>query len=455
MKRIAETYISQWYSSKNRKPLVMRGARQVGKTTLVRLCAKQLNLNLIEINLEKPYRFTQALATMDVKNIVEFIELELNIDINPETSLIFFDEVQVVPEIIHLLRYFYEELPQYAIITTGSLLEFVLDEPHFSMPVGRVSFMYLGVMTFEEFLLALDEKKLLTFIQQFDLTVNIPDIIHSRCLALVKTYCITGGMPESVKSYAEHRSYKPLNVLKSDVVTAFELDFGKYHKKVNATLLTKVFYQLPQQLGFKIKYTNLDQEARSQVLNEILNQLNLAKIIYKVHHSNANGIPLKAEMNARSFKVLFLDVGLVQTILGINPLDITLIEDINAINQGAIAEQFIGQHLLYLNEPFQPPELYYWMREKRNAAAELDYVITLSNHVIPVEVKSGKTGRLKSLQLFVQEKQIPLALRFNADKASCLTEARKTIQGEVEFKLLSLPHYLVGQTKRILSDLIL
>ncbi len=449
MRRSVQSYINQWYKLKNRKPLVIRGARQVGKTTLVRMCAEQLGLQLIEINLEKPFLFTQSLASSNPVKIIELIEFELNVDIQTNSCLLFFDEVQAVPEILPLLRYFYEETPEYAVVVTGSLLEFVLDEPEFSMPVGRVSFLHMGPMLFEEFLMAMGEHRLLDFLAHYQLAQDIPDVIHQRLAHYVKTYCIVGGMPEVVSEYAKNKSLKKISLIKNDIVTAFQLDFGKYRKKTNSKLLSKVFYRLPHLIGQKLKYTQLDSGVRAKDLNTIIEQLCLAKLAYRVYHTHCNGVPLKGELVEKIFKMLFLDVGLAQSILGVNPLDYESKSDLNQINKGAVAEQFIGQHLLFFQDESQPPELFYWVREKKSSSAEVDYVISQNNRIYPVEVKSGKTGTLRSLQLFVQEKSTPTAIRFNANTPSVLHEVRKTARGEVNYTLISLPHYLVEQLNRL------
>ncbi len=330
-------------------------------------------------------------------------------------------------------------------------MEFVLDEPNFSMPVGRINFLHLGPMNFEEFLQALGENKLLNYLKNYTLENDISDVIHTRLTELVKIFCIVGGMPEVVNTYAKTTSIKKLNQIKNDIVTAFHLDFGKYKSKTNSRLLSTVFYKLPQLIGKKIKYVALSREQRAKELSAILEQLCLAKICYKIYHSHSNGIPLKADVNENNFKVLFLDVGLVQAIMGINALDFESSHDLNLVNKGIIAEQFIGQHLLYLHELNQEPGLHYWMREKKSSSAEVDYIVSYTNQIIPVEVKSGKTGTMRSLHLFVQEKNARLAVRFNADKPSLLKEQRQTAHGEFDFRLLSLPHYLVGQLHRFIQ----
>jgi len=450
MQRHAEKNIHQWFEKKNRKPLIIRGARQVGKTTLVRMCAKQLKLNLVELNLEKPFRFTSALESLNPKKVIELIEFELNIDISAESSLIFFDEAQATPEILPLLRYFYEEIPEYAVIVTGSLLEFVLAEPSFSMPVGRLNFLHLGPMTFEEFLLAMGEQKLLNFIQQYDLKDTIADLVHHRLTEQIKEYCLVGGMPEVVLEYSKNKSLKEITRIKSDLITTFQLDFGKYTARANSQLLTKVFNRLPHLIGQKLKYSHIDKDIRSSEIKKVIDQLCLAKLTQKVFHSHSNGVPLKAEISEKYFKMLFLDVGLMQSILGISPLDFEETLEINQINNGTISEQFIGQHLLYIQNAEQPPELFCWMREKKSASAEIDYVITSQGQVFPIEVKSGKTGTLRSLQQFVLEKQTKTAIRFNADLASVYHEKRQSTLGTINYTLISLPHYLVGQILRLI-----
>ena len=258
-------------------------------------------------------------------------------------------------------------------------------------------------------------------------------------------------MPEAVSRFDETHAFKEVERVKSEVIETFRLDFNKYHGKSNPRLLTTVFDTMPRLMGKKLIYSHITPNYRSNELAKTVEQLCLARITAKVFHTHANGIPLAAEKNDRFFKMILLDVGLLLTQLHLIPTEIERAAELNLVNNGLLAEQFVGQHL-YQNQPrYRAPELFYWAREKRSSSAEVDYVIADDqNRVIPVEVKAGSTGRLRSLHIFVQEKSLPLAVRFCSSVPSILTEERRTARGDVNFALLSLPHYLVQQLNRLL-----
>ena len=214
-----------------------------------------------------------------------------------------------------------------------------------------------------------------------------------------------------------------------------------------------VFDAVPRLAGKKLIYSHLDSQARSGDLARAVEQLCLARIVAKVYNTHANGIPLAAERNDRFFKLLALDTGLLLTQLQLAPTEVVQVEELNLVNRGAMAEQFIGQHLYALPPAHREPELHYWAREQRSASAEVDFVIADERHrVVPIEVKAGSTGKLRSLQLMVLEKSLPVAVRFCSDPPSVLEERRRTVKGDVSFRLLSLPHYLVQQTLRLLAE---
>jgi len=446
--------LEAWSSNESsRKPLLIRGARQVGKTTLVRMLAKRLGLRLVEINMEKPWRFTSTLAALDVKRTIEAIEFELNVDIDPQTSLLFFDEAQACPAVLPMLRYFHEEAPAYRVIATGSLMEFVLAEPEFSIPVGRIELHHLGPLTFEEFLQAIGEEKALDRVRNCHLGDDLTGPVHEKLNALARTYSVVGGMPEAVAAHAQARSFKAVEKVKAGIIDTFRLDFNKYSGRTNPRLLSLVFDAIPRLTGRKLIYSHLDPGARSDDLARAVEQLRLARLLSKVYNTHANGVPLAAERNERFFKVIGLDVGLLLTQLELTPTDTVQAAELNLVNRGAVAEQFIGQHLYAMAPAYKDPELYYWAREERSASAEVDFVIADERHrIVPVEVKAGSTGKLRSIQLIVQEKALPVAVRFCSDPPSVFAERRKTVKGDVDFRLISLPHYLVQQIGRLLGE---
>lgn len=442
----------QWFERKSgRKPLLIRGARQTGKTTAIRMFAEEYGLTLIELNMEKKWGFSSLFQNNDPRKVIEAIEFELNCDIDAANTLLFFDEVQASPALLALLRYFYEETPEYAVVATGSLLEFALASPEFSLPVGRIELYHMGPFSFEEFITALGNKRALEFIGNCTIEDGIPQEVHEQLNKLIRLYTVVGGMPESIVTYKESGSLREVERVKSGIIETFTLDFNKYGLKTDSALLRKVFNALPAILGRKVIYSNIDPNVRSKALASALDQLCLAKVVSKIFHSSANGLPLSAEKNDRYFKPLLLDVGLLLTQLHLNPIDVEHVDDLNLINSGSLAEQFIGQQLYYLAPAYRDPELYYWAREKKGASAEIDYLYVDEHaRIVPVEVKSGKTGSLRSLQTIIQEKGLSVALRFNSEKPSVLTEERHTSKGAITYQLVSLPHYLVQQVNRFL-----
>ncbi|MBU8848140.1 MAG: ATP-binding protein [Desulfobacterales bacterium] len=446
--------LKSWYSREQRKPLLIRGARQVGKTTLVRKFSKREHIQLVEINCEKPWGFIPLVEKLDPMTVLQAIEFELNISINPKNSLIFFDEVQNVPSILKLLRYFYEDFPEYKVITTGSLLEFVLDEPQFSIPVGRLELMYLGPFSFEEFLNAIGEQQALNIVQNFQLNDDIDQYIHIKLTQLLRRYVAIGGMPEVIHAYLQKSSMVELERIKNSIIDTFKLDFHKYKKNTKPQLLSIIFDSLPAKIGGKLKYSNIDKSYKSNEIGKSLHQLCLAKIVSKAFNTGCNGIPLGAEKKDRFFKCFMLDIGLIHTQLKLNPFETGEVDELNYINNGALAEQLIAQQLIVQHQSFIEPELYYWAREKKASSAEVDFVITNNKRqIIPVEVKAGSTGSLRSLQIMIIEKSLNHAVRFNSMPPSIFQEKRKTVKGKSRFTLYSLPHYLSGQLLRIMDEI--
>ena len=451
MYRNALQDLIDWKDRPRRKPLIVRGARQVGKTWLVREFAAQFE-NLIEINFDKNPEKAQLFVGRDLNRGLELLQIDTDTEILPGKTLLFFDEIQAAPEMLPLLRYFYEERADIHVIAAGSLLEFLLADHDFSMPVGRVEYLYLGVMDMEEFLMALGQQKLTGFLNNYTLDDSIPEPIHRSLLNYLKLFLVVGGMPAAVAGYAHSGKVSDAIREHAAILQTYEDDFSKYQKRIYPERLRKVFRRIPALIGNKLKYVNLDPEERSKELADSLHLLEMARVISLVKHSAGNGIPLGAEVRERVFKPLFLDVGLVSTSLGLSLPGLEVVDDLLMVNKGALAEQFIGQHLLYAGSNYEKPQLFYWNREQKSSSAEVDYLIAYEDKVIPVEVKSGKTGTLKSLQVFVTEKKSSVALRFNAMPPSS-SQQKTAIAGKekVPYRFVSLPLYLVGQSRRLLG----
>jgi len=447
MKRILESYLRDWKSRSNRKPLVVRGARQVGKTYLIRSFGSENFDNIVELNFDLYPHLGTLFNSRDVKTIIQLLEVEFDADIEFGKTLLFLDEIQAAPEILPLLRYFYEKVPELHIIATGSLLDFVLKKHSFSMPVGRIEYMFMGPLTFSEFLQATGKQRLLSFMRKYNFDNEFPVSIHNKLLELLKIYFVTGGMPAAVNEYIKASSFRTVTMEQVSILQTYRDDFNKYGEKLDLELQNLVFSQLGTNVIKKVKYTNFDRNNKAAKISQCLSMFERARIINSVHHSSGNGIPLGSEINSKVQKLLFLDVGLLSSLLGLKLTDLQNVEELNLINSGVNAEQFIGQHLLYSEEPFREPMLYYWNREKKSSTAEVDYLYEHGQKVIPVEVKAGKTGSLKSLQLFAAEKLSKVAVRFNSDLPSiCEVNASQS-----EFTLISLPLYMVEEMDRLLT----
>lgn len=452
MFRTALTYLEEWNNRGNRKPLVIRGARQVGKSYLVSMFAHQAFETFIEINFEKEPDAID-LFKGSTKDTVALLELKYNKVIKPETTLLFLDEIQAAPQVFAKLRYFYEDMPKLPVIAAGSLLEFILEAPEFSMPVGRIEYLHLGPVSFEEFLAAAGKEMLLEFIKKFSFGDDFPAPVHNELITLFKSFMTIGGMPEAVDTFARTGSFKETDIVKASILETYKDDFNKYAGKVSDFRMLNLFNKLPLIVGEKFKYVNIDRNDTAANISRSLHLLEMARIVYKICHSACNGIPLGAQVNEKFFKIIFLDVGLMASACGLDMVDIQKADNIMAVNSGSLCEQFVGQHLLYSGPSYKSPELHYWTREAKSSSAEVDYVIASGTRIVPVEVKAGSTGHLKSLHQFIKEKQINLAVRINIDKPTLMKDRHHTSTGdEIQYQLLSIPFYLTGQVRRLIKE---
>lgn len=448
--RFESQYLIDWLVRSDRKPLLIKGARQVGKSTIVKQFAKKSNLTLVELDFEQNPGYAALFTSKDPETILTLLSAHFNQQIEINSSLLFLDEIQKTPEVISCLRYFYEKMPSLPIIAAGSLLDLALQHINFSIPVGRVEYMYLGPMNFENFLLATKQKPLYDFLQQYEPTQTIPEPLHNSLLNSVKNYFIVGGMPQAVANYANNHDFIALNRLHNSLLTGFKEDFSKYASKSEQERMRLLFNKIPIMLGKKFIYSQIDREEKSTTIKTALDNLSLARIINVVYHTNANGLPLGSEVNSKKFKTFFLDIGLVTTALDLNILTFNDVEDLSLINSGQIAEQFVAQELLQLRELYQQPNLYYWIREAKSSSAEVDFIIGFNGKVIPVEVKAGMAGKLRSLHYFLNEKNSAFAIRFSNNPISSINSTVQIGSESLSYQLLSVPFYLIGQLRRLL-----
>lgn len=451
MKRDRSAFLIEWLYSNERKPLVIRGARQVGKTWIIRELAQSQQRQLIELNFERRPDLQTLFHSNDPTEILINITAFIGKEIKLSESILFLDEIQMFPQLLAKLRWFAEDMPELPVIAAGSLLDFALTEHSFSMPVGRISYLYLEPLSFEEFLDATENYKLRSYIQNYEWNTEIPDAIHIQLIRLVKEYLIVGGMPSAVLSWVTKKDPNTLNQIQHDLLSTYRDDFSKYKGRLSIDRLEDVMHSIPRQLGKKFVYSRVNAQVGSAALKQALELLENARVCHCVLSTSANGLPLGAESNNKFLKIILLDCGLCCISLGLSLHQLASISEISLINKGAMAEQLAGQILRTVNAAYTDPTLYYWHREKLNSSAEVDYIIQHENQVVPVEVKAGTTGSLKSLREFIKEKKTSLAVRVNSEKPSIVIAQIADQDFSLEYKLISLPFYLLEQVHRLIK----
>lgn len=436
---MALSELVEWARQENHMPMLLRGARQVGKTFLVDYLGNHYFDNFININFELEKKYLHCFESLEPQEIINQIELLSGKEIIPKKTLLFFDEIQSCPRAIMALRYFKEKLPELHVIAAGSLLEFALREEGFSMPVGRISYLYLKPLSFQEFLNVSGHKKIIDFIKEIKLNTPVPEAIHQQLLNLVREYMIIGGMPGVVAEYLQSKRLKQTQHQQTAILQTYQDDFAKYANKAQHKYLQLVYEKAPGLIGNQIKYTAFSDLIHSRELKSAITNLEYAGVLKRIFLTKASGLPLHTFISEKRFKLIFLDVGLVKRATGLD-IELLMAKNLLLLNHGAIAEQFVGQELLAYQDPYDKPQLYFWAREEKNAKAEVDYVINIGEKIIPIEVKAGKTGSLKSLQLMLEEKKLPLGIR--------VSEKPLSMNGRV----LSIPFYLLSEIEKFVRN---
>lgn len=439
MKRDLEKNLLEWKSRHNRKPLILRGARQVGKTYLVEHILQKEFPRFVKIDFEQTKEAVHCFDTAIPEKIIARLEVLANKQIVPGETLLFLDEIQVCPEAIMALRYFKEQMPGLHVIAAGSLLEFALNEPSFSMPVGRVEYLFLKPLSFIEFLMATKNDLLKEKISSVTLANPLDEMLHQKALQCVREYMILGGMPAVIEEYKASKSWLNSQREQSIILNTYRDDFGKYTREAQLKYLHNLFDKAPGLIGESFQYSKIDPHTDPRQIRMALEKLSYAGLIYPVHAVSASGLPLLLTKNEKKFKLYFLDIGLVQRAMRLD-LEYLFQEDLLLLNRGALAEQFVAQEFLAYSERYESRELSYWVREKKGSSAEVDFVIQEKALIIPVEVKAGTTGRLRSLHLFVEEKRSPIAVRIS--------------QYPLNFQegILSVPFYLIREIPRLIHE---
>ncbi len=417
IKRKIDIEFKKWKTESKHKPLLIRGARQVGKTNTIREFGKSFD-NFIEINFEETPQLKELFAnSLSPSSICENISAIFKTDIVPGKTLIFFDEIQECPQAIASLRFFYEKMPKLHVIAAGSLLEFVLSTiPTFG--VGRIRSIFMYPFSFSEFLEGAGEIKLLEKVKQANPSQPINEVLHARLIELLQKFICLGGMPEVVSNYIETNNLHKCQQLLDDLIVSIQTDFAKYKKRIPVSRLSEVFQSVISQTGQKFVYSKACTQANNNQVKEALQLLVTAGLVFPVTHSSSNGLPLGAEANQQKQKMLLFDTGIFQRIMGLDLREFLLSKKFNAINKGNIAEQFVGLELIKTTSCYQNPSLYYWHRERRNSNAEVDYVIPVNNEIVPIEVKAGTKGAMQSLFLFLKEKKLSKGIRISNENFS-------------------------------------
>lgn len=434
--------LNNWKLENGRKPLILRGARQVGKTTIVNEFGRQFN-HYISLNLEKSEDASFFKAYGDnVKNIFDAILLFKNTPYEPKNTLLFIDEIQEVPKAIALLRYFYEDLPDLNVIAAGSLLELALGEVG-SFPVGRVRQMPVHPMDFEEFLLAAGEEMAL----EHYFKTPVSDIAVDKLLKLYNQYIIVGGMPEVVAAFFQNKkTIASLPDIYSSIWDNYKDDIEKYSQSSKQRQILRHILDVAPGIRDRITFSGFGNSSyTSKDIGDAFRTLHTTGLIRLVYPTTDLAVPLKPNYK-RKPKIQFLDTGLLNFAAGIQS-QLLKLEDLNRFFKGYIVNHMVFQeHLGQTKRINQLP--YFWTREKANSNAEIDWVVPFKQHLYPVEIKSGASGRLRSLMEFIDRSDHSFGFRLLANKFS--VENLKTISGR-EFKLVNLPYFCAGRMESYLE----
>jgi len=407
--RKIDNVLLSWKSDPDRKPLLVRGARQVGKTSAIEHFSNHFE-HFVTVDFEKEKKLRSLFdGDLDVKEICLNLSVHFNKPIIPQKTLLFFDEIQGCPNAIASLRYFYEDYSKLHIIAAGSLLEFALEEiPTFG--VGRIDSLFMYPFSFQEFMFAFNEELLWNEVCNSSPEKPLHSLFHEKCLNLLKKHLIIGGMPAAVSNFIKYNDILRVQKVLDRLILSLQTDFAKYKKNLPTLLLREVFASVVKQSGGKFIYSKAAETSHYKI-KQAINLLIMSGLIIPVVNCSANGIPLGAEVNHRKCKLLLFDTGIFQRLLDLQLSDILFSDDFEVINKGAIAEQLAGLELIKNTSPYSFENLYFWSREKEKSQAEVDYLIQRKGKIIPIEVKSGIMGKMQSLHLFLAEKQSEYGIR--------------------------------------------
>lgn len=423
MRRLFDKVLEEWANDNMAKPMLLRGARQVGKTYCVRTLGRRFR-HFAEINFEETpeaARFFDGALT--AAPLAAKLAAFAGKPVRPGESLLFLDEVQNQPRVLASLRYFREQMPGLHVVAAGSLLEFALEETP-SFGVGRVTSRFLHPMSFPEFLAALGDDALLDMAESADFANPVDPVFHDRLVERYREFLLVGGMPEAVAAYARGGDFLAASDVIDDLIRDFRDDFAKYRRRVPLQRLDETFRSVARQTGNRFVCSAVSQDVKSTAILSALFLLEKAGLVHRAVATSATGVPLGAQADDRRFKALVLDTGLCQRLLGLElgPELLRTPEDL--VNKGPLAELSAGLALIAAQDAKSIPSLHFWQRESRAGNAEVDYVVAFGSRIVPVEVKAGTRGSMQSLRLFLAEKRLPFGVRLSLENFGSLPDVR-------------------------------
>ncbi|OGT63939.1 MAG: hypothetical protein A3J38_06060 [Gammaproteobacteria bacterium RIFCSPHIGHO2_12_FULL_45_9] len=415
--------------------MLLRGARQIGKTYAIRRLGSQFS-SFVEVNFER-LEGAAAIFEKDLvpERLILSLSLLLKVSIIPGETLLFLDEVQEAPRAILALRYFYEEMPNLHVVAAGSLLEFAIEKV--GIPVGRISMLYMYPLSFMEYLVATENNLIAKAILAHPVGMPMDEVIHTKILDLLGEYLSIGGMPEAIARWIQTKTPTAALHVLQQIAATYAQDFEKYARKAQVKYLDQLFRQIPQLVGKEFSYRAIHGEYRKRELAPALALLERANIIHVIRHATGQGIPIGADIDFDTFKVIYLDVGLCQAILE-SDISVWFLRPLEGMkNRGEIAESFIGQELLCYASPDSKANIHFWKRKEKNSTAEIDYLLQRGEQIIPIEVKSGHGTTLRSLHLFLSTHPHSIsAIRFSALNYSIIN----TLDSRPLYAAASLAH---------------
>jgi len=436
------TNLRQWVKSENRKPLVLRGARQVGKTTAAELFSREFD-SFLYVNLERPGETGFFNRNLPVRELFQAIALSKNIPAPQGRCLLFIDEIQNSPEAVAYLRYFYEEMKDLFVIAAGSLLESMMSKGAISFPVGRIEFLRMYPLTFSEYLEAMNLEQLSSAFS----VVPLPQYAGEALLKEFHTYALIGGMPEAIAAYTKNHSVIECNRIYQNLMTSFLDDIPKYARNHSLALIMRhCIENVPFEAGKRIAFARFGKsEYRSREAGEALKTLERAMLIYLLQPSTSTEQPIIPDLK-KATRLQFIDTGLLNFCAGLQQQYFNM-ENLQAIYRGLLAEHIVGQELIATSEDATKLP-HFWVRESPQSNAEVDFLYLYRNTVVPIEVKAGSVGTLRSLHQFMQHSKHDMAVRLYSGKIDlqeCETPDRK------KFRLLNLPYFLASQVEKYLE----